>query len=284
MIHRCLGVLVSVIIISTACAQETILAPEGGRLEALDRHGTLIGPCPLTHTDVRAEVAGPFARVTLTRRSLQVHRIVTHLVEAGFREVGVSPVATGNAKFDIPNEELPRLLDEMRALGDTFVEWAKRGQMFPFSNLRMMLEQIAAGEVRKMPCGAGTGLVAADNKGDLYACHRLVGEDQFKIGTLEGGVDNERRFNLINDMHPRGREPCQDCWARYLCGGGCHHIAWLHSEKGAAPWTIGDEFCDFLRGWYRTGLYTYARMIEEAPEMLGGVKRTKQACSQPLGL
>lgn len=233
---------------------------------------------------VRATKVKAIARVTLTRRSTDVARIVRHLVEAGFREVGVSPVATGNDKFDLSDKDLEKVLAGMRLLADDFVEWAKRGQIFPYSNIKGLLEQIAAGDPRPVPCGAGTKLMAADNKGDLYACHRLVGEEQFKIGNVKDGIDGEARYALLHDMHPRGREPCNDCWARYLCGGGCHHIAWLHSSKNVAPWTMTNGFCDFLRAWYRLGLYTYARMLEEAPDMLARLKGEKQPCSQPSGL
>ena len=44
------------------------MLPDGGRLDALDRSGTLIGPCALANTDVRARIDGPFTRVTLTQR------------------------------------------------------------------------------------------------------------------------------------------------------------------------------------------------------------------------
>ncbi|CAN0576830.1 unnamed protein product, partial [Laminaria digitata] len=204
-----------------------------------------------------------------THKCLDVARIVRHLVDVGFKEVGVSPVATGNDVFDLSDADLERLLAEMRILADDFVQWAKQGKQFPFSNIRTLVEQVAAGDPRPVPCGAGTKLVAADNKGDLYACHRLVGQEQFKVGTLEEGLNGDKRFQLLQSMHPRDRTPCQSCWARYMCGGGCHHIAWLHSDKQAAPWTIGNSFCDFLRGWYRLGLYTYARILDEAPDALG---------------
>jgi uncharacterized protein len=224
------------------------------------------------------------ARVTLTHRSTDVARIVRHLVDAGFREVGVSPVATGSDRFDLSDADLAKVLGGMRLLADDFVEWAKEGRVFPFSNIKALLEQIGAGEPRAIPCGAGVRLAAADNKGDLYACHRLVGEPAFKIGDLSSGVNPEARAKLIGAFHPRTREPCAACWARYLCGGGCHHIAWLHSKKGEAPWTIADGFCDFLRAWYKLGLYTYARLSDEAPEVLGRLGQERTACSQPSGL
>ncbi len=42
-----------------------VMVPEGGRLDALDPTGRVIGPCPLQHTDVVADVSGPFSRVTV---------------------------------------------------------------------------------------------------------------------------------------------------------------------------------------------------------------------------
>ncbi|MDA1007643.1 MAG: VIT domain-containing protein [Planctomycetota bacterium] len=44
-----------------------VMVPEGGRLDAFDGNGELIGPCPLSHTDVVADVSGPFSRVTVVQ-------------------------------------------------------------------------------------------------------------------------------------------------------------------------------------------------------------------------
>lgn len=40
----------------------TVQVAEGGVLDALDKDGTTIGPCPLQHTDVKVEVSGLFVR------------------------------------------------------------------------------------------------------------------------------------------------------------------------------------------------------------------------------
>jgi hypothetical protein len=53
---------------SSARAEGIVMLPEGGRLEALDERGQLIGPCALEHTDVDARISGRFARVTLVQR------------------------------------------------------------------------------------------------------------------------------------------------------------------------------------------------------------------------
>ncbi len=59
--------------------QEVILVPDGGRLEARDARGGVIGPCALKHTDVQADIAGPFSRVTVKQ---QYHNPYPHKIEA----------------------------------------------------------------------------------------------------------------------------------------------------------------------------------------------------------
>ncbi|MFO0873528.1 MAG: VIT and VWA domain-containing protein [Phycisphaerales bacterium] len=49
-----------------AMADEGIVqVPDGGRLEAVDEHGNVLGPCPLKHTDVNATISGSFSRVVV---------------------------------------------------------------------------------------------------------------------------------------------------------------------------------------------------------------------------
>ncbi len=52
----------------TTYAGNVILAPEGGRLDALDAEGNVLGPCPLEHTDVNVSVSGHLTRVTLRQQ------------------------------------------------------------------------------------------------------------------------------------------------------------------------------------------------------------------------
>ncbi|MHC5048501.1 MAG: VIT and vWA domain-containing protein [Planctomycetota bacterium] len=47
-------------------AQE-IMVPEGGRLDALDEEGNILGACPLEHTEVDARISGFFSRVNITQ-------------------------------------------------------------------------------------------------------------------------------------------------------------------------------------------------------------------------
>jgi len=232
---------------------------------------------------VRSSGIRAVARVTLTRRSTDVARIVRSLVDVGFVEIGVAPVATGKDVYDLGPREHEKALEGFAVLADDFVAAAREGRLFPFSNVKNLVSQIHGGEVRGMPCGAGLELVAGDMQGNLYACHRFVGDETKRMGSIDGGIDAERRLSFLRDNHMKKRPECGKCWARYLCGGGCHHIAHVQTVPGEVV-QISGATCDFLRGFYRLGLSTYARLVEEAPDFLAQLTGDRDACSQPTGL
>jgi uncharacterized protein len=65
------------------------------------------------------------------------------------------------------------------------------------------------------------------------------------------------RGGLLNAMYIVHRqEPCTQCWARYLCGGGCHHES-IHR---------GRPSCDYIRGWLHYCLGAYLRLSRQLPD------------------
>ncbi|MEX1094736.1 MAG: VIT domain-containing protein, partial [Planctomycetales bacterium] len=65
--------------VRVAAAEEFVLVPEGGRLDALDEMGQLVGPCPLQRTDVDVRISGHFTRVKVAQRYRNPYK---HKIEA----------------------------------------------------------------------------------------------------------------------------------------------------------------------------------------------------------
>ena len=78
------------------------------------------------------------------------------------------------------------------------------------------------------------------------------------MGSLDDGIDTSRQADWLATRHVHRQEPCRSCWARYLCGGGCHH-----EVIGR-----GRPACDYIRGWLHYCLEAYLRLSAE-PEMAG---------------
>ena len=79
----------------------------------------------------------------------------------------------------------------------------------------------------------------------------------YALGSLTEGLDRVARSRFLEARHVDGQEPCRSCWARYLCGGGCH------VEVIAA----GRTGCDYIRGWLDYCLSVYDELLNESPDL-----------------
>ncbi|MDQ4133134.1 MAG: radical SAM protein, partial [Actinomycetota bacterium] len=204
----------------------------------------------------RAKVA---ARTTVTRRDLAVHERVEALAAVGFAEVGVSPLRTGpdhEARF-APNDWAPFLAEMVRA-ADAEVERVTVGHPPRFTNLSTSLREIHRGSARPLPCGSARTYVAVGADGDFWTCHRTVDNPAFRLGDLDQGLSRAARQAFLDRRQVDAQEPCRSCWARYLCGGGCH----------AEVDEVGREGCDFIRGWLEHCISVYAECQARGPEVL----------------
>ena len=146
--------------------------------------------------------------------------------------------------------DLELMLDQMIDCGREFERRTLAGQRYPFANMLNAMREIGRGTHRPYPCGAGAGYLGVSASGDLAACHRFVDDDEGAMGSLAKGIDVARQTAWLAERHVHRQEPCSGCWARYLCGGGCHHEV-IHRGRPA---------CDYIRGWLHYCLEAYLRL------------------------
>ena len=239
---------------------------DGGR-EANDAHrrarrGTgsfddaVAGVADLLAEPGRAKVA---ARATVTRHDLDVQERVEALAAAGFAEIGVSPLRTGpdlEARF-LPTDWSPFLAEMVRA-ADVEVARVGAGQPPRFTNLSNALREIHRGSARPLPCGSARSYVAVGADGDFWTCHRTIDDPAYRLGDLDEGLSSAARQAFLDRRQVDAQEPCRSCWARYLCGGGCH----------AEVDVVGREGCDYIRGWLEHCIALYADGQARNPEVL----------------
>ncbi|HEV7990851.1 MAG TPA: radical SAM protein [Gemmatimonadaceae bacterium] len=202
------------------------------------------------------------ARVTVTPGNLRLRETLDEFVDAGFHTVGFSPLLRSpTGQGELQHADLESMLGEMIDCGREFERRTMAGQRYPFANMVNALREIERGTHRPYPCGAGAGYLGVSATGELSACHRFVGDDQGAMGSLAEGIDADRRARWLAERHVHRQEPCSDCWARYLCGGGCHHEVIAR----------GRPACDYIRGWLHYCLGAYLRLT---PYGLGHEPRT----------
>ena len=203
---------------------------------------------PLLALQRRMQVS---ARVTVTPANLELRRALDEFLELGFHSVGFSPMLSSpSGNGEMQSKDLETMLGEMIDCGREFERRTLKGERYPFANMVNAMREIERGTHRPYPCGAGAGYLGVSADGDLSACHRFVGDEAGAMGTLNDGVDRKRQAEWLSERHVHRQEPCRSCWARYLCGGGCHHEV-IHRGRPA---------CDYIRGWLHYCLEAWLRL------------------------
>ena len=206
---------------------------------------------PLLKMQRRMQVS---ARVTVTPSNLSLRRTLDTFIAAGFHSVGFSPMLSApTGQSEMQSNDLELMLGEMIDCGREYERVSRSGKRYPFANMVNAMREIHRGTHRPYPCGAGAGYLGVSAEGELAACHRFVGDEEGAMGSLDDGIDLSRQADWLATRHVHRQQPCQSCWARYLCGGGCHHEVIRR----------GRPACDYIRGWLHYCLEAYLRLSAE---------------------
>lgn len=201
------------------------------------------------------------ARVTATPHNLDLAETMTALGAMGFTSVGVSPmIASPTGRGALAAADFETLLAQMMACGEAWMAATLEGGHHPFANLATALTELHRGQPRSHGCGAARDYLALDAAGNYSACHRFVNDDAGAMGSLGNGIDHGRRRSFLAARAVEAQAPCATCWARRLCGGGCHHEV-INAGRPA---------CDYVRGWLHYALTAYSRLAAARPDWFDG--------------
>jgi uncharacterized protein len=213
---------------------------------------------PLLERQRRMQVS---ARVTVTPHNLDLPQTLNDFIALGFHTVGFSPLLRApNGRNEMDQDHLAEMLAGMIACGLNFERHVLGGQRYPFINMVNALRELHRGTHRPYPCGAGAGYFGVSAEGELAACHRFVDDPLGSMGNLKTGIDRSRQNAWLAERHVHFQEPCNSCWARYMCGGGCHHEVLAR----------GRSACDFIRGWLHYTVQAHGRLSRLAPNWFEG--------------
>ncbi|MFZ7132009.1 MAG: thioether cross-link-forming SCIFF peptide maturase [Eubacteriales bacterium] len=182
-----------------------------------------------------------YVRGTFTKYNLDFSNDIFHLAELGFKNISVEPVVTKPTEdYAITKDELPRILREYEKLAESYCKNINNNH-FNFFHFNVDLEQGPCLYKRISGCGAGSDYIAITPQGELYPCHQFVGNETFRLGTLETGITNTNCQQQFYEANLTDKEDCTQCWAKYYCGGGCLANAYHANGDIKTPDKIGCE-------------------------------------------
>lgn len=207
------------------------------------------------------------ARVTLTRGTDSIVEIFDHLkTEIGFHEVGIAPATAAEGdSFAMDGNGEASFFKQLRTLGARYVAAAIRGEYSGFSNMHHLMLDLANGNRKLVPCGAGVGLLAVDMEGKLNLCHRFTGSPLETFGSVRDGIDRPRLNDFLRAAQDRTGRGCGSCRIRNLCSGGCYHDNYTHTGDPLSP---AYTHCDAMRDWIDYCIRSFVEIREGSPEFL----------------
>ncbi|WP_167470633.1 radical SAM/SPASM domain-containing protein [Mycobacterium innocens] len=113
-------------------------------------------------------------------------------------------------------------------------------------------------------CGVAGSYLGVAANGKVYPCFRHLGLPRYELGDIRSGLDDNKRREFISHeaADVDNRPVCRDCWARYLCGGGCYADSTVYGPDAAEP---QKQHCPFWRAEIEQSIRFYRRLIAADP-------------------
>lgn len=198
------------------------------------------------------------ARATVCSTDIRFKKIKEDLLALGFTNVITSIVDTSeDSPLFIGGPYTDRVLEQYEILAEDYVESFKQNKPALNNLFSESINRLYFKRIKSRSCSAGSNSIAVGTNGNIYPCHRFMGMPEYVIGSLENGVDETARARY-REATIYNKEGCKDCWARYICSGGCSHTCAAHGDIFHAP----KCYCDIYRGLYELVLYVYWQLKE----------------------
>lgn len=164
-----------------------------------------------------------YIRGTYTRLQPRFVKEILHLDAMGLKNLSMEPAIGDSAEgFSLTPEQLPILFAQYEELARDMARRRNDPERYRFFHFEMDLGRGPCAVKRTRGCGAGSEYVAITPSGELYPCHQFVGQEEFRLGTLDEGITNKELRGVFSRLSLFDKEDCRSCWAKYYCSGGCH--------------------------------------------------------------
>jgi uncharacterized protein len=203
-----------------------------------------------------------YVRGTYTRRNLDFTEDVRYLAGLGARSISLEPVvADPGQSYALREEDVPGIRDEYFRLARFLCDQERAGCRISFYHYQLDLPGGPCAAKRLTGCGAGYQYLAVAPDGTLYPCHQFVGHPEYCLGDLARGITRPDIQEQFREAHALAKSVCRSCWARFLCGGGCHAQAALKGGDLRHPYGLT---CKLVQARLEGALYYLALHSQES--------------------
>jgi len=170
-----------------------------------------------------------YIRGTFTAKNKDFAADVLALADCGFDQVSLEPVVLPPSHpLALCEADLPVLCKQYEILAEEYLRRRGTDKAFEFFHFNIDLKGGPCLKKRLTGCGVGGEYLCVSPGGGIYPCHRFDGIKEYRMGSVADKASPSKASELclktINFFQKSSlltKEHCKDCFAKYLCSGGC---------------------------------------------------------------
>jgi len=220
---------------------------------------TMAHPVPRMLDLIRYFEEFGFTRIVLGRVVNPVHPSPVDFTDADF----------ASCELQTAEELVPWMLEKL-ALGE-------KPKYYPYAHFVEEQEnETCTTKVGPFKCGACRGTTTVGADGMLYPCHRFVGMEAWRIGTIEDGPDYGRCKKFWRDYRACVAVKCELCWLWAQCKGPC---PWEIAQADGS-FRLGKRHCEQVEKYVMQGAWFYARFRDQTEKTRTSQPRRKRQAAE----
>jgi uncharacterized protein len=186
--------------------------------------------------------------------------------EMGFRRYHVIKVGTyADRDIDLHHAELREFrVDLLEICDDLFRDLENGRAPIDYQPITKIVRRLMIPEPITRFCGVAGSYLGVASNGEVYPCFRHLGLKDYHLGNVRAGIDDEKRRSFLGReaADVDSRPVCQECWARYLCGGGCYADSTVYGPDRRQPQV---QHCPFWRTEIEVAIRFYDKLRSSDP-------------------
>jgi uncharacterized protein len=208
-------------------------------------------------------------RATLTSYSDSYLDTFRQLTSLGVSRIQLEYCHEPNCHQDTSYKELlvplERQLEELTEFVDDYIETISRYSRtrdIPYvSTILDNIARVRRGSRYTKPCGAGMNTLAIDCQGEVFPCIAFVDHDEFVMGRINASGTLTLNKSL-KGFEVDSITPCDTCWLRYDCAGGCYAT---NFDLTGHPQSPDPRYCHNMKSRAEIYVYALAQMLKKCP-------------------
>ena len=214
-------------------------------------------------------------RSTITKNNTDIKDIYNQIEKYDLELLIISLASTDDSSIKLSDNEYKEIIKTSNLISEDYVyKVVNNIRCTTPSFISMWLTQIYPKLRRSHYCGVSENSIAVDVYGNVYACHRFVGNTNMVLGNIL--VDESFKKRDKREVYITENKKCINCWCNSICNGGCSHENYVFNEAKDM-----DLLCDLRQRWIEMSLGVYAEICNLNPNRLVNILGEDIFCNEP---